>query len=272
MPFFLPLESEVKAGEEPWFAGGRRRAGQAAVLRQHFRRPLYQAIIDSRAFRRLDDIRFLGAIDYLFRPNGAWGARRHSRYWHTLGVAALASQGARRMGYSERDEIYAVTAALLHDIGHAPLSHSLEPVFRKHFGLDHHQACRASLYGKSEAGEAGRQLHGILREAGLDIDLLLAVIEGGCRDRAGTMFSGPINVDTIDGIYRTYAYASSRHPAEPPPALVAAAAFGDEGRNLSVLDGFWRLKDSVYRHVIRGPRGIVADAAAQCYMETRIGA
>ena len=49
---------------------------------------LYRDVIDSSAFQRLRDIRFLGAIDYTFQPNQY--QKRHTRYEHSLGVAELA--------------------------------------------------------------------------------------------------------------------------------------------------------------------------------------
>jgi len=43
-----------------------------------FNNTLYQQIINSLAFKRLQDIRFLGAIDYTFRPNKY--KKRHTQY------------------------------------------------------------------------------------------------------------------------------------------------------------------------------------------------
>ena len=54
--------------------------------------PLLVRLADTRAFRRLRSVRFLGAIDYLRvpTPNGKLGSRRYTRHQHSLGVTRLA--------------------------------------------------------------------------------------------------------------------------------------------------------------------------------------
>ncbi len=109
--------------------------------------PLLPRLIATPAFQRLRNIRFLGGIDYarIPAPNGKPGSRRYTRYQHSLGVARLALLYAdvRQLGPDERRLI--AVAALLHDIGHAPLSHSLEPVFKAEFAIDHHTATEEIL-------------------------------------------------------------------------------------------------------------------------------
>jgi HD superfamily phosphohydrolase len=94
--------------------------------------PLFAELVATPAFQRLKSIRFLGGIDYLLVrvPNGANRNIRYTRYQHSLGVARLALLygNQRGLSFSERRILY--VAALLHDVGHAPLSHSLEPVLR----------------------------------------------------------------------------------------------------------------------------------------------
>src|SRR5208337_2078246 len=99
--------------------------------------PLFVELVETPAFRRLKSIRFLGGIDYLLvrSPNGATRNIRYTRYQHSLGVARLALlySEQRDLSIAERRTVY--VAALLHDVGHAPLSHSLEPIFEQAFGL-----------------------------------------------------------------------------------------------------------------------------------------
>lgn len=84
-------------------------------------------ILDSRHFQRLRQIRQLGFAEYSF-PGAT-----HNRYIHSLGAmhtATLAfdsifSRFPRKKELNHYREILRV-AALLHDIGHGPLSHSIE--------------------------------------------------------------------------------------------------------------------------------------------------
>ena len=106
-------------------------------------------LIDAAPFQRLRRIRQLGPAFLTF--HGA----ESSRFTHSLGVFHLARLALERLlqfdsGLEEhRGLLYG--AALLHDLGHAPLSHTGEEIF----GLDHetwsarlvreHPAVRASL-------------------------------------------------------------------------------------------------------------------------------
>jgi uncharacterized protein len=84
-------------------------------------------LIDTAPFQRLRRIRQLGPAYLTF--HGA----ESSRFTHSLGVLAvarLALQQLERLDPSlarHRDVLYA--AALLHDVGHGPLSHSGEEMF-----------------------------------------------------------------------------------------------------------------------------------------------
>ena len=121
---------------------------------------LIDGIMASRAFRRLKGVRFLGGIDYVLvrSPNGS--RARYSRYEHSVGVACLAALHADLRDLSPEDRRLSCAAALLHDIGHAPLSHSLEPVFIEHFGLGHHRATEEIIYGRVAIGRERRRWRG----------------------------------------------------------------------------------------------------------------
>ncbi|HGF7369635.1 TPA: HD domain-containing protein, partial [Vibrio cholerae] len=74
---------------------------------------LFSSIIDSEEFQRLQQVSFLGAIDYVNPENKA------TRYQHSIDVAKLALYISEKRGYSSDITNHVVSAALLHDIGHA---------------------------------------------------------------------------------------------------------------------------------------------------------
>lgn len=84
-------------------------------------------IIDTPIFQRLRGLRQLAKVNYVF-PSA-----EHSRYVHSLGVLYIMGLMTEHLlKNSEIKEIDAVkmrVAALLHDIGHYPLSHLGEAVF-----------------------------------------------------------------------------------------------------------------------------------------------
>tara|TARA_B100000029_G_scaffold476609_1_gene520848 strand:+ start:512 stop:1831 length:1320 start_codon:yes stop_codon:yes gene_type:complete len=87
------------------------------------------AVIDSPVFQRLRQIRQLGFAEVTF-PGAT-----HTRYLHSLGAMHLAGLAfnaiIKRIGMAENADTRRLTrivrlAALLHDVGHPPLSHQLE--------------------------------------------------------------------------------------------------------------------------------------------------
>jgi len=107
-----------------------------------------RAMLDHPLFQRLRHIRQLGFSDLSF-PGAT-----HTRYLHSIGVAHLAgrafdvifaSDAGAAVELARRDQLRALlrTAALLHDVGHAPFSHASEfamppvgdlavPVYQEH--------------------------------------------------------------------------------------------------------------------------------------------
>ncbi len=87
-------------------------------------------LIDTPAFQRLRRIRQLGPASLTF--HGAEG----SRFTHSLGAMQVGrrvfNRLARRHPTLEPHRAVVLTAALLHDIGHGPFSHTGEALFQTH--------------------------------------------------------------------------------------------------------------------------------------------
>ena len=84
-------------------------------------------LIDTIAFQRLRRIKQLGAASLLF--HGA----ESSRFTHSIGVFCIARKIYKRLIETEfkfsKNKFILYGAALLHDIGHGPLSHTSELIF-----------------------------------------------------------------------------------------------------------------------------------------------
>lgn len=221
------------------------------------------AIIKSGPFSRLKDISFLGAIDYL-SDRGATDAFGRSRAAHSLDVAAITSYVASKRDYNADRSRHLVVAALLHDIGHAPLSHSAEPVFKERFGLGHHEQGERLIEGDIPGSQAFSRY---LRRY-FDKVYLKALISGSAPDEeGGDLFSCPVNVDTIDGIWRS-ASLYQRGPSAFDRLSVARAAYLD-GHDDDTLDNFWHLKGHVYNTLIHSRKGLLADNLSQRYLASQ---
>lgn len=219
--------------------------------------PLFKELLLTRAFRRLANIRFLGGIDYFLvrYPNGVPGNRRYTRYEHSLGVAKLAMLYANMKGLCRKKGRLAWAAALLHDIGHAPLSHTLETAFKSSFGIDHHMAGEEILLGRSPYG---REITDILESHGLDPEEVHAIAAGQTDDFDG-FFNGPINFDTIEGILRSWSYVRPRANTLRPETVVFASMNRLTEADMHIVDEFWAYKDYAYRYIVRSEFGVFSD-------------
>jgi HD superfamily phosphohydrolase len=90
-------------------------------------------IIDAEPVQRLRRIRQLAGAQYVYP------AANHTRFEHSLGAMHLAGAVAENLpSISEESERSQVrVAALLHDVGHGPLSHLFEPLLSKYVGKNH---------------------------------------------------------------------------------------------------------------------------------------
>lgn len=229
--------------------------------------PFLRDLIASRPVRRLRHVGFLGAIDYLIRGNGHEPhRRRHNRFDHSVNVALLAMRYAtlRSLGH-EKTRVLAA-AALLHDIGHGPLSHTLEPVFKELFHVDHHQATLAVVNGSSPLG---RSIPDIFARYGVSLEEVTALLAGANEGPHAFLFDSPMNFDTIEAIARCCLFCGSRHIVEPTRFVDAIAT--EDDFPTEIADRFWRIKGSVYQTLIFGSRGLIADTLAQQYMMQRAG-
>lgn len=111
-------------------------------------------LINTKEFQRLRRIRQLGTSYLTF--HGA----EHSRFSHSLGVYEITrkiiSQFERNEypGWPQEERLLALCAALLHDVGHGPFSHSLEQVFDTH----HEQWTCAILLEDTEVNRVLRRV------------------------------------------------------------------------------------------------------------------
>ena len=164
-------------------------------------------LVDTPEVQRLRGIRQLG-LAYLTFPGA-----NHSRFEHALGVAHLVGRinEELRLGKGEVDLLLA--AAALHDIGHAPYSHTLEYLMAEYIGKDHMEVTGDILRGKLSVcseGELGmlrglrvRSAVEVLERRGVDPREVAQLLIGKHRKRyLGQLIHGDIDVDQMDYLLR----------------------------------------------------------------------
>lgn len=163
---------------------------------------IFQGIIDSPEFQRLRYIRSLG-LCYLVFPGA-----NHTRFEHSIGAMHLADQFSEALDIDEKELVMAT--ALLHDVGHPPLSHSNEDILKDITGMDHLEAGIELISGSGPFPDSS--LPGMIESAGLDPKDIVSVLKGKDRQRRilSRIISGPVDVDELDYLRRDALYCGVR--------------------------------------------------------------
>ncbi|MFS0673202.1 HD domain-containing protein [Ornithinibacillus sp. 179-J 7C1 HS] len=113
----------------------------------HVRDRVIWDLIATPEFQRLRRIKQLGTTNITF--HGA----EHSRFNHSLGVYEIVRRiienFQNRPHWNNEDRLLCMSAALLHDLGHGPFSHSFEKVFK----LDHEYFTQAIILGDTSVNK-----------------------------------------------------------------------------------------------------------------------
>ena len=169
-------------------------------------------IINSLAFQRLRRIKQLGPTNLVY--HGA----DHTRFAHSLGVMELATRVFETIILKDKQEhlipwqsdeertnkkILLRLAALLHDVGHAPLSHATESqLFPK--GLDHRSYSKKVIMEDTEIKEV---LDKVENDYGVTSDSICnLIIREDSDEILQPILDGPLDADKMDYLWRDSFY------------------------------------------------------------------
>src|SRR5690554_2491788 len=161
----------------------------------HVKDELIWELIGTKEFQRLRRIRQLGTTYLTF--HGA----EHTRFNHSLGVYEVMRRIVENMekieSWDEEERLVSLSAALLHDIGHGPFSHSIEKVFH----TDHEEWTRKIILGDT-------QINQVLREMGDDFPNKVADVIGKTYSNklVISLISSQIDADRMDYLLRDAFY------------------------------------------------------------------
>jgi hypothetical protein len=140
-----------------------------------------RALIDHPYFQKLRFRKQLG-VNFLVFPGAV-----HTRFEHAVGALGLTQRLCRLQGLNEEARRLVCAFALLHDIGHGPFSHQIEPVI----GGDHHEHGLRCL----------ETMRGELRQCGVPFDDLAAMFHGAHR-LAQLVTDRNLGTDKLDYLMR----------------------------------------------------------------------
>ena len=135
---------------------------------------------------KLSHIKQLGLAHLVFP-----GAH-HTRFEHSLGASHIVGRIADSLSMEKQDKDTIQAAAMLHDVGHGPYSHTLEHILAERGGMDHMEVTKGIILGEydvlvgdEENTFSERQMiPDILERNDLDPKLVSSLITGA--DASGT--------------------------------------------------------------------------------------
>ena len=155
------------------------------------------SIVNHPLFQRLRRIKQNGFLNYVF--TGA----EHSRFAHSLGVFKNMldllenfEQSGHQLEKDEKDHL--LLAALLHDIGHYPLSHTIEGLMIDLYGkkVGHHEKNAVEYIRNSSLGD-------LIEDHGIDLNLLSKIIGGTSGNQLFTqIMHSELDMDRLDYLIR----------------------------------------------------------------------
>jgi HD superfamily phosphohydrolase len=102
----------------------------------------------SLALLEVPELQRLHSIHQLGLANLVYPGANHTRFEHSLGTFAVARRICSSLQMDGEESRMVECAALLHDVGHLPYSHTLEFVLHDQFGIDHAEISRRLIRGE----------------------------------------------------------------------------------------------------------------------------
>ena len=168
------------------------------------------ALIDAPPVQRLRRVSQLGTVSLVY-PSA-----NHTRFEHSLGVYHLACRALDGLRVDGRDAERVRAAALLHDVGHGPYSHTVEDLLYRRTGKYHDDV--ADLLARGPVAET-------LRAHDLDPGRVADLVTG--EGRLGQLVAGELDVDRMDYLVRDAHHTGVPYGTIDVGRLVRALRFVD---------------------------------------------
>ena len=202
-------------------------------------------LIDTVAFQRLRRIKQLGAASLLF--HGA----ESSRFTHSIGVFCIARKIYKRLIENKssfcENKFVLYGAALLHDLGHGPLSHTSEAIF------DHnHEEWSQNLVKNYSP------INSILKKYDKDLPRQIAELFASKKLFSAplkTLISSEIDCDRLDYLLRDSYNTGTKYGLVDLERIISALTFSPDGnigikpKGVIAIEHFLVLRNLMYRTI-----------------------
>ncbi len=215
-------------------AGSRMKVINDAIHGQFRLDGVREDLLGTPEMNKLSHIKQLGLAHLVFP-----GAH-HTRFEHSLGTSHIAGMMAESLGLDEHETATVQAAAMLHDVGHGPYSHTLEHILHERGGKDHMSITEGIILGDYDVLRDGEEssvpdrqrVHDILERRGLDPKEIAGLIRGpgaGGSERSlmawtegredfvdqdltlAHLIHGPVDCDQLDYLLRDSHFTGVKH-------------------------------------------------------------
>ncbi len=202
-------------------------------------------LIETFAFQRLRRIKQLGAASLVF--HGA----ESSRFTHSLGVFCVARKIFNRLVEInqdfEKEKFVLFGAALLHDLGHGPLSHTSEEIFT-----------HSHEYWSKNIIQNYSPVYSILKKFGNDIPSKIGELfsnKNFISNPVKTLISSEIDCDRLDYLLRDSYNTGTKYGLVDLERIISALTFSPDGniaikpKGIIAIEHFLILRNIMYRTI-----------------------
>lgn len=205
---------------------------------------LEKEIIDTKVFQRLRNIKQLGLASLVY-PSASF-----SRFTHSLGVCHVATRILRNKlhrkmdgtnKYSDTEIQLCRLAALLHDIGHFPFSHTMEQALKNYFGVEEkngrHQMggkdgrqlyCDHEAFG-SQVLEFDPEIRKILEREEIDPSDISNTFGSRHEGKFRNLISSDLDADRLDYLLRNAYFSGAPYGSVDIDYLIGHLKLSDDG-------------------------------------------
>ena len=217
-----------------------------------------EELLATPEINKLSHIKQLGLAHLVFP-----GAH-HTRFEHSMGASHIAGMMAESVGLNMQDKSTLEVAAMLHDVGHGPYSHTLEHILSERGGMDHMSVTEGIILGDYDVlieGEGDSiderdSIPDILERNDLDPEEVASLIRGpdasgkerslinwteGMSDFSGEdktmahLIHGSVDCDQLDFLLRDSHFTGVKHGVVDLHPLVGS--LGSQGGDVVVDQG-----------------------------------
>jgi len=170
---------------------------------------MFLDLLSTPEIQRLHSVKQLGLAHLVFP-----GAH-HTRLEHSLGAYNMALKASEMLNLDESESELVTCAALLHDIGHGPFSHTLEAILGNSLDVDHVDLTERLLFGEYEIFDSREKefisspsIHEILSKNNINQRYVADIIKGKMlrRPYLSQLLDSAIDVDQLDYLIRDAYY------------------------------------------------------------------